>query len=335
MKRILTGDRPTGKLHIGHYFGSLANRIKLQTEYETFLLIANIQALSDNFANPEKIAKSIDELILDYYAIGVDFDNTHVYIQSDVPEVNEVFIYLANFSTVQQIMQNPTIKQEFADKGFEKSIPLGFFIHPIHQVADILLVNGDLVPVGKDQAPMVEFAAAIARHFNSTYNCEVFNIPEPLYGVTKNVSGIDGNAKMSKSLNNAIYLSDTEEELLSKVKKVKSDHMKTSASAPGNPANSVVFEYLELLHSIDQLKTVDLDQLKLEYTQGILGDAKLKEILFLELNAFLKPIRERRIEGQSKLDELKMKVKHHNQIVRQEGLNTLNEMKVAMKILCQ
>src|SRR5687767_12206141 len=185
-KRILTGDRPTGKLHIGHYFGSLENRVKLQDEYEQFVLIANVQALTDNFENPGKVKDSISQLLCDYYAVGIDFEKSTVFIQSEVPEIHEIFIYLANFATVQQISHNPTIKTEMTQKGFEKSTPLGFYIYPIHQAGDILAVNADLVPVGKDQAPMIESTRDLARKFNNTYGVDVLKEPEALFGAEKN-----------------------------------------------------------------------------------------------------------------------------------------------------
>src|SRR3989344_8452049 len=232
-KRILTGDRPTGKLHIGHYIGSLVNRVKLQDEYDQFVMIANVQALTDNFDNPEKVKQSIGELLCDYYAVGIDFDKSTVFIQSEVPQIHEIFVYLANFATIQQISHNPTIKTELKQKGFEKSTPLGFFMYPVHQAGDILCVNADLVPAGKDQAPMVEGTRDLARKFNATYGKEVLHETDILVGVEKNVPGIDGNEKMGKSLGNAIYLSDSEEELKKKVFAAYTDPGRVHATDPG------------------------------------------------------------------------------------------------------
>src|SRR5690606_6209267 len=191
-KRILTGDRPTGRMHIGHLAGTLENRVKLQDEYEQFILMANIHALSDNSDDPQKVREGLYDLLCDYYAVGIDFDKTTVYIQSEVPVVHEIFMYLANFVTVQQIQHNPTIKTELKQNKMEESTPLGFFVYGIHQAADILLVNADLVPVGRDQAPMVEDARELARKFNNTYGRKVLNEPEALFGVVQNVPGIDG-----------------------------------------------------------------------------------------------------------------------------------------------
>lgn len=332
-KRILTGDRPTGRMHIGHYFGSLQNRARLQNEYETFILIANIQALADNTDNPGKVADSIKELVMDYYASGLDFTKSTVYIQSNSPEVNEIFVYLANFVTVQQIQQNPTIKQEFASKGFVESIPFGFFMHPVHQVADILMLNADLVPVGHDQAPMVEMSADVADKFNSTYKCDIFNHPKPLYGVERNVPGFDGNVKMGKSLGNAINLSDTSEELLSKIKRTKTDHERLSRDAPGKPENSVVFAYLDLLSTIQgNISVSELEDLKSQYRAGTITDSATKDILFKYMDSFLMPIRSRRIEAEGKLDELMGIVHEGNRKVSLIAQELLAQMKEVMKI---
>lgn len=299
-KRILTGDRPTGKLHIGHYFGSLKNRVKLQDEYEQFVLIANIQGLTDNYDNPQKVRESIMELLMDYYAVGIDFDKTTIYIQSEVPEVNELFIYLSNFISVQKLSHNPTLKTELSQKGLEKSTPLGFFIYPVHQAADILMTSPDLVPVGKDQAPMIEDAREIARKFNQTYKVNVLSEPQALFGVEKNVPGIDGNQKMGKSLGNAIYLSDTEEELKKKVFAIKTDPNRIHATDPGKVEGNTVFIYHDLFNS----NLEEVDDLKNRYRKGKVGDKEVKEKLFIAMNNFLGPIRQRRQEAESKKNEL-------------------------------
>ncbi|HVX93144.1 MAG TPA: tryptophan--tRNA ligase [Candidatus Dojkabacteria bacterium] len=327
-KRILTGDRPTGKLHIGHYFGSLLNRVKLQDEYEQFVLIANIQALTDNFDNPEKVAENITELLCDYYAVGIDFDKTTVYIQSEVPEVNEIFIYLANFATIQQLAHNPTIKTEIAQKGFENSTPLGFYIYPIHQAADILLVNADLVPVGRDQAPIIEDTRELVRRFNNAYKSKVFHEPEGLYGVEVNVPGIDGNGKMSKSLNNCIYLSDSEEELKKKVFKVYTDPNRIKATDPGKIEGNVAFTYMDLFNK----NVEEVNELKELYKAGKVGDVDVKNRLFEVMNEVLIPIRERRKEAEGMKEQLLKKTLENSTKVRMIAQGVVRDMKEAMKI---
>ncbi len=327
-KRILTGDRPTGKLHIGHLFGSLLNRVKLQDEYEQFVLIANIQALSDNADNPEKVRESIEELLCDYYAVGIDFDKTTVYIQSEVPEVHEIFVYLSNFVSYQSILHNPTIKTEIIQKNMEKSTPLGFFIYPIHQVADILLVNADLVPVGKDQAPMVEDTREIARRFNNQYKIKLLNEPKALFGVEVNVPGTDGNAKMGKSLNNCIYLSDSEEELKKKVMRVYTDPTRIRVTDPGHVEGNVAFAYMDLFN--EDIKEVE--DMKNLYREGKIGDVAVKERLFEVMNIKLKPIRERRIVAEGMKKELLQKALEGSKRVQIIARGIADQMKEAMMI---
>lgn len=328
LKRILTGDRPTGKLHIGHYVGSLRNRVKLQDEYNEFIEIANVQALSDNFEHPEMVRENIKELILDYYSIGINFDKTKVFIQSEVPQIHEIFVYLSNFVSLQKLSHNPTIKTEIAQKNFSESTPLGFFFYPIHQVADILCVNADLVPVGKDQAPMVEDAREIARKFNTTYKAKVFKEPEALFGVTTNLVGTDGNAKMSKSLNNCIYLSETDEDLRKKVFSIYTDPSRVHATDPGKLNGNVAFIYHDMFNN----NVDEVNDLKNRYISGKVGDVEVKEKLFSCLKSFIEPLREKRKEGLSKIDEL-IEITLSNSIeVGVEAQLTVNKMKEAMKI---
>lgn len=327
-KRILTGDRPTGKLHIGHYVGTLKNRVLLQDEYDQFVLIANIHALSDNSDNPKMVKESILELLCDYYAVGIDFDKTTVYIQSEVPEVHEIFMYLSNFATVQQIMHNPTIKTELKQNSMEDSTPLGFFIYPIHQAADILCVNASLVPVGKDQAPMIEDTRELVRKFSKTYGVSSLNEPEGLYGAQVNVPGIDGNEKMGKSLNNAIYLSDSEEELRKKVFKVYTDPNRIRATDPGTVEGNVAFIYHDLFNT-DKEEVADL---KKRYVEGTVGDVEVKEKLFIAMNNFLTPIREKRLEAESMKEELLNKALEGSKKVRKIARGIADTMKEAMLI---
>ncbi|OGD84066.1 tryptophan--tRNA ligase [Candidatus Collierbacteria bacterium RIFOXYD1_FULL_40_9] len=327
-KRILTGDRPTGKLHIGHLMGSLLNRVKLQDEYEQFVLVANVQALTDNFDNPGKVRESIYELLCDYYAVGIDFEKTTVFIQSEVKQIHEIFVYLSNFVTIQQIGHNPTIKTELAQKGMEQSTPLGFFMYPVHQVADILSVNADLVPVGKDQLPMIESTRDLARKFNTTYDVEVLHEPEALVGVEKNVPGIDGNEKMGKSLNNAIYLADDEKILREKVFKVYTDPNRIRATDPGTVEGNIAFAYHDLFNSNRE----EVLSLKEKYRKGTVGDVEVKEKLFIAMNSVLAPIREKRMEAEKIKEELMSKALEGSKKVSNEAEKIVNKMKSAMKI---
>jgi len=327
-KRILTGDRPTGKMHIGHYMGSLLNRVKLQDEYNEYIVIANIQALTDNFDNPGKVRENIEELLCDYYATGIDFDKATVFIQSEVPQIHEIFIYLSNFATVQQIQHNPTIKTESAQKGMETSTPLGFFMYPIHQAADILCVNADLVPVGKDQAPMVEDTRILARKFNNTYKANILHEPQALFGVPINVPGIDGAEKMGKSLNNCIYLSDSEEELRKKVFKVYTDPSRVHATDPGKIEGNVAFMYMDLFN--DDIK--EAEAMKERYKAGTIKDVEVKERLFEVMNEKLTPIRERRYEAEQMKSELMEKAMVGSVKVAGIARNIADQMKEAMKL---
>jgi len=325
-KRILTGDRPTGRLHIGHLLGSINNRVRLQEEYEEFVIVANIQALSDNFDNPGKVRENIEELLCDYYACGIDFNKANVFIQSEVPEIHEIFIYLSNFATVQQIQHNPTIKTEMAQKGINLSTPLGFFFYPIHQTADILCVNADLVPVGKDQVPMVESTRDLARKFNKTYKVNLLHEPDSLVGTEVNVPGIDGAEKMGKSLNNAIYLSDSEEELRKKVFKVYTDPNRIHATDPGKVEGNVAFMYHDLFNS----NTEEVEKMKDMYRKGNIKDMEVKEKLFLVMNEKLTPIRERRLEAEKMKGELLASAMESSKKVSNIARGVADSMKEAM-----
>ncbi len=327
-KRILTGDRPTGKMHIGHYFGSLKNRAALQDEYEQYIVIANIHALSDNSGDPQKVRSSIEELLCDYYAVGIDFSKTTVYIQSEVPETHEIFMYLSNFATVQQIAHNPTIKTELKQNDMESSTPLGFFLYPIHQAADILCVNADLVPVGKDQAPMIEDTRELARKFNSTYKVKLLSQPQALFGVEVNVPGTDGNAKMGKSLNNCIYLSDTQEELKKKVMSVYTDPKRIRATDPGTVEGNVAFAYMDLFND----NKAEVEELKRRYRGGTVGDVEIKERLFEIMNEKLTPIRERRLEAEKIKEQLLKSALDGSKKVSGIARGIADSMKEAMMI---
>ncbi len=327
-KRILTGDRPTGPLHIGHYIGSLRSRVAFQHEYDQFILVANVQALTDNFDEPRKVKDNIIELLCDYYAVGIDFDISTVFIQSEVPQIHEIFIYLANFATMQQLSHNPTLKTEIGQKNFETSTPLGFYIYPLHQAADILCVSAHLVPVGKDQAPMVEDCRELARRFNTTYNTDVLTQPEAHFGHTQNLPGIDGSAKMGKSLGNCIYLKDSADELRKKVFRIKTDPNRVRPTDKGTVEGNTVFIY----HDIFNPNKEEVDDLKARYREGRVGDVEVKERLFEAMDGLLTPIRERRKEVEARKDELLNMVLKNNEKVRSIAQETVNAMKKSMLI---
>jgi tryptophanyl-tRNA synthetase len=304
---ILTGDRPTGKLHLGHYVGSLMNRVKLQNEgnYEKmYVFIADSQALTDNFDNPSKVRSNILEVMLDYLAVGLDPKKVTFFIQSMIPELTEYTFYFMNLVTVNRLMRNPTVKNEVAQKNFGESMPSGFLNYPVSQTADITLFNATVIPAGVDQEPMIEQANEIVRKFNSIYGetlkeCKIL-LPEN--EVCCRLPGIDGNAKMSKSLGNCIYLSDSMEELHDKVMKMYTDPNHIKVTDPGKIEGNIVFTYLDAFCTDNNYfkkylpDYKNLDELKEHYKRGGLGDVKIKNFLFNILNEILTPIREKREE---------------------------------------
>lgn len=326
-KRILTGDRPTGKLHLGHYVGSLKNRVKLQNSYDQFVMIADVQALTDNFDNPEKVRKNIRELLLDYLAVGIDPTKTTIFIQSLIPEIAELTVFYLNLVTLERVLRNPTVKDEIKQKGLGQSLPAGFAMYPVSQAGDITVVNADLVPVGEDQLPMIEQTREIVRKFNSLYG-KVFNEPEALLGDIKRLPGIDGNSKMGKSLGNAIYLSDTEEELNKKVMGMYTDPTRVHASDPGKVDGNPVFIY----HEVFNPNKEEVEDLKSRYLTGKVGDIEVKEKLFVALNNFLKPIRERRSEFEKKPEELDKILKEGVAKTKRVAKETMKNVRSAMKI---
>jgi tryptophanyl-tRNA synthetase len=295
MKRILTGDRPTGSLHIGHYFGSLQERVKLQHEYETYVLIADVQALTDNFETPEKVRDNILEVTMDYLSVGIDPTKATIVIQSKIPAIAELTVYFMNMVTVARVGRNPTVKEEIKQKGFGESLPFGFFAYPVSQAADILSFNADLVPVGEDQLPMIEMAREIARDFNRIYSL-TFVEPQAKVGTFGRLKGLDGSAKMSKSLNNAIYLKDTEEDINKKVMTAYTDPTRIRKTDPGHPDTCMVYAY----HAIF---TKDLlSEIRQECISGQRGCVSCKKQLASNINAFLAPIREKRQALEHNLD---------------------------------
>ena len=289
-KIILTGDRPTGCLHLGHFVGTLKSRLELQDVYESYIMIADAQAITDNVSDIDKVKNSILEVACDYMAVGLDPKKCTIFIQSCIPQISELFLYLLNMVTLERIANNPTLKYEKSVRSFKQGIPAGFSLYPMAQVADITAFEADLVPVGLDQAPMVELTKDVVRKFNQTYQTDALVVPEAIFP-KKNLTlqGIDGR-KMSKTFNNAIFLSDADDEIAKKVKKIKSDPSRLSVSDPGDPEKAIVFSYLEVF---DEDK-VFLEDLKRRYIAGGLSDKLVKDRLTDVLVDFIAPIRERR-----------------------------------------
>ena len=289
-KIILTGDRPTGKLHLGHYVGSLANRIKLQDEYEQYIMIADIQALTDNFENPTKIVDNLYEVALDYLSIGIEPKKSTIFIQSHIPELAELTVYYLNLVTIGRLERNPTVKTEIQQKGYDSSIPAGFFCYPVSQAADITAFKAEAVPVGEDQVPMIEQTNEIVRRFNRIYNTDCLKEAKPVLSKIPRLVGIDGQSKASKSLGNAIFLSDTPEEIKRKVFLMFTDPNHLKITDPGRVEGNVVFDYLDAFHSDPE----EVTSLKTHYRKGGLGDSTIKNLLNTTLQTMLEPIREKR-----------------------------------------
>lgn len=291
-KIVLTGDRPTGPLHLGHYVGSLANRIKLQETYKQFVLLADVQALTDNFEHPKKIRANILEVALDYLAIGLDPKKTTIFIQSMIPQIAELTIFYLNLVTVSRLKRNPTVKAEIKQKDFGEQVPAGFLVYPIHQVADITVVKGTIIPVGEDQLPMVEQTNEIVRSFNRIYKTNVLVEAKALLTSAARLPGIDGQSKMSKSLGNAIFLSDSSDIVMKKVMSMYTDPGHIRVEDPGKIEGNTVFTYLDVFDSDKE----EVQRLKEHYQRGGLGDVIVKKRLIEVINTFLDPIRKRRAE---------------------------------------
>lgn len=327
-KVILTGDRPTGPLHLGHYVGSLANRIALQDQYKQYILIADLQALTDNYEHPERVHDNVIEVMLDYLAVGIDPKKTTIFIQSMIPQLGELTMYYMNLVTVARVGRNPTVKTEIQQKGFGETVPLGFFVYPVSQAADITIVKGNIVPVGADQLPMIEQTNEIVRSFNRIYNCNVLVECEAVIPKASRLPGIDGKAKMSKSMGNAIYLSDPTDVVAKKVMSMYTDPNHLKVSDPGQVEGNTVFAYLDIFDP----NQAEVAALKEHYQRGGLGDVTLKKRLIELLEQFLTPIRDRR-------NEL-AKDRHHAMKLLLEGTaateavasQTLREVKTAMKL---
>ncbi len=341
-KTILTGDRPTGKLHLGHYVGSLKGRVALQNsgEYKNiFIMIADAQALTDNADNPEKVRQNIIEVALDYLSVGLDPLKSTLFIQSQIPELCELAFYYMNLVTVSRLQRNPTVKSEIQMRDFEASIPVGFFTYPISQASDITAFKATTVPVGEDQLPMLEQTKEIVRKFNSVYGDTLIE-PDILLPDNKaclRLPGIDGKAKMSKSLNNCIYLSDSAEEVRQKVMSMYTDPDHIQVSDPGKIEGNCVFIYLDAFCKPEHFEKYlpdyqNLDELKAHYMRGGLGDVKVKKFLNAILEEELTPIRERRKELEARIPEIYDILKEGSKRAREVAAKTLDEVKSAMKI---
>ncbi|MBQ2745968.1 MAG: tryptophan--tRNA ligase [Lachnospiraceae bacterium] len=341
-KIILTGDRPTGKLHVGHYVGSLRRRVELQNSGKfdkIFIMIADAQALTDNADNPEKIRQNIIEVALDYLSCGIDPTKSNIFIQSHVAELCELSFYYMNLVTVSRLQRNPTVKSEIQMRNFETSIPVGFFTYPISQAADITAFKATTVPVGEDQLPMLEQTKEIVRKFNSVYD-DVLIEPEILLPDNKaclRLPGTDGKAKMSKSLGNCIYLSDTEKDVKTKIMSMYTDPNHIRIEDPGQVEGNTVFTYLDAFckpgHFEEYLpEYANLQELKDHYSRGGLGDVKVKKFLNNVLQEELNPIRARRKEYEKDIPEIYNILKKGSEVAREKAAQTLAEVKAAMKI---
>lgn len=327
-KIILTGDRPSGPLHLGHYVGSLANRVKLQDECKQYVIIADLQAMTDNYENPGKVHDNVYQVMLDYLAVGIDPKKTTIFLQSQIPQIAELTILYLNFVTVNRLKRNPTVKTEIQQKGYGENVTAGFLMYPVHQVADITVVKANLVPVGEDQLPMIEQAHEIVRTFNRIYNCSVLVEPQALIAPVARLVGIDGKAKMSKSLGNAIFLSDSADEVSRKVMGMYTDANHVRVSDPGQIEGNVVFMYLDIFDPNKE----EVPALKEHYQKGGLGDVVLKKRLATVLNDFLEPIRLRRQEW-AKDKAAVMEILHKGTLTTQEvAEQTMHEVREVMKL---
>ncbi len=323
-KRILTGDRPTGKLHLGHYVGSLENRLKLQKEYDTFLIIADVQALTTNFEEPDKLSHDVHQVAEDYLAVGIDPEETTILVQSMIPEIAELTVFYSMLVTMNQLHRNPTIKAESEQYGYE-DMSYGFLGYPISQAADITFCKADLVPVGQDQLPHIEQTRKIVRKFNQLYE-PVFKEPEPMISKIPRLVGLDGKNKMSKSLDNAIYLNDNEDTVLDKVMSARTDPARIRATDPGHPEECTVFQYHKAFNE------EDVPEIEKRCKAGTIGCVACKKRLAKAINELLDPIRERRqkyINNPELVDEIIMSGTKRAKSIAED---TIKEVKEAMKL---
>ncbi len=330
---ILTGDRPTGKLHIGHYVGSLKNRVLLQNEgsYTLFVFLADQQALTDHAKDQQTIVESIGNVALDYLAVGLDPNKSTLFIQSQIPELAELSMYYMNLVSLARLERNPTVKTEIAQKGFGESIPAGFLVYPVAQAADITAFKANLVPVGTDQKPMIEQTREIVRSFNHAYNCQVLVEPEGIYpenDAAGRLPGLDGNAKMSKSLNNGIFLADDMDTVKKKVMSMYTDPNHIKVEEPGQIEGNMVFHYLDVFGRDEDQK--EITAMKEHYQKGGLGDVKTKRYLLDILERELSPIRERRLEYAKDMGQVYQMLQKGSEKAQAVAASTLDEVKSAM-----
>ena len=329
-KRILTGDRPTGRLHIGHYFGSLKKRVELQEsgEYDPYILIADVQALTDNFNNPEKVRKNVREVMLDYLSVGIDPNKTTIYIQSMIPEVAELTVFYSNLVTIARLQRNPTVKTEIAQKRdiFGESVTYGFLGYPVSQAADITAFEGELIPVGEDQLPLIEQCKEIVRKFNSIYGDTLIE-PEAVLSSSKRIKGLDGNEKMGKSLGNAIYLSDTPEEIKNKVMSAVTDPKRIKKDDLGNPDVCMVAYYHNLFSSKEEVKNVCE-----ECRAGKRGCVACKKQLAENIIEELRPIREKRAYYEERPELVDKMLMEGTLKAQKTAKETMRKVKKAMKL---
>jgi tryptophanyl-tRNA synthetase len=337
---ILTGDRPTGRLHIGHYVGSLRNRLELQEsgKYESFVFIADMQALTDNAKNPEKVRENVFQVAIDYLSIGLDPNKTTMFIQSLIPELNELTMFYLNLVTVSRLQRNPTVKEEIKQKDFETSIPAGFLTYPVSQAADITAFNAKYVPVGEDQIPMIEQTREIVNTFNNLYG-EVLTLPEAILPKEscRRLPGIDGKSKMSKSLGNCVYLSDSSDVVRKKVMEMYTDPNHLKVEDPGSIEGNVVFTYLDAFCNEEHFSKYlpeykNLEELKNHYKNGGLGDVKVKMFLFNILEELLIPIREKRAYYETHMDEVYKIFKEGSEKARKVAADTLIRVRKAIGV---
>ena len=341
-KVILTGDRPTGKLHLGHYIGSLRRRVQLQQEGDfdrMFVFMADVQALTDNADNPEKIRQNIMEVALDYLAAGLDPTKCTLFIQSMIPELAELTTYLMNLITVSRVQRNPTVKTEIKMRNFEANIPLGFFCYPVSQAADITLFKATTVPAGEDQEPMIEVARELARRFNQIYGDVLVepNIMLPENATARRLPGTDGKEKMSKSLGNCIYLSDSADDVWQKVRSMYTDPNHINVSDPGTVEGNAVFTYLDAFSTDADFANFwpeyqNLDELKDHYRRGGLGDMKSKKFLNTVINNMLEPMRQRRHELEQDIPAIFDILRKGSEQAREVAAQTMSEVRHAMRI---
>ena len=329
-KRILTGDRPTGKLHIGHYFGSIRKRVEMQNSgnYDMYILIADVQALTDNFNNPEKVRKNVRELLIDYLACGLDPEKVTIYIQSMIPETAELTVYFSNLVTISRLQRNPTVKTEIAQKKelFGESVTYGFLGYPVSQAADITTFEGELVPAGEDQEPLIEQAREIVRKFNNIYG-DVLKEPQIVLSEGKRIKGLDGNDKMGKSLGNAIYLSDSEEEITKKVMSAITDPNRIKKDDLGNPDICMVAYYHKLFSSEEEVEEVCR-----ECREGKRGCVGCKKQLAKNIIEFLRPIREKRAYYEEHPEIVDKILKEGTEKARKTAKETIKKVKKALKL---